>query len=429
MRPARFAVARLARTCFLRPPSRRALPASQPVAPRSQAVVTPRRAMAAAASGASAGAQVRGRSSRRLAPRHGAEAAAALAFLATAMSLAAALLQPAHPPNRLAREESPYLLQHAHNPVDWYPWCARFRLISGHLASFCAHADASCFLSSRGEEAFEKARREGKPIFLSIGYSTCHWWCVTFGRRALCLRMLTFSISSCSHVMERESFESESVAALLNADFVPIKVDREERPDVDRVYMAYVQATQGGGGWPMSVWLTPSLHPFLGGTYFPPDDSGGRRGFKSLLRTVAQVWGAQRADVESSAADAVSQLRSALVPVAKPGAANAAAADVTEAARASLRRAVAALSQRYDAARGGFGAAPKFPRPAELDALLTHAALGGGGTLPAAEARAMAAHTLRCMLAGGIWDHVGACPRVLEIAAGLCCVLKQSPCS
>ncbi len=132
--------------------------------------------------------------------------------------------------NRLANEHSPYLLQHAHNPVDWYPW---------------------------GEEAFEKARREDKPIFLSIGYSTCHW----------------------CHVMEHESFENEDIAAILNRDFVPIKVDREERPDVDRIYMTYVQATTGSGGWPMSVWLTPDLKPFFGGTYFPPDNRYGRPGF------------------------------------------------------------------------------------------------------------------------------------------------------
>ena len=138
---------------------------------------------------------------------------------------------PAHPEstNRLASEQSPYLLQHAANPVDWYPW---------------------------GEEAFERAREEEKPIFLSIGYSTCHW----------------------CHVMERESFENEEIAAFLNEHFVSIKVDREERPDVDRVYMTYVQATTGSGGWPMSVWLTPDLQPVLGGTYFPPDDRGGRRG-------------------------------------------------------------------------------------------------------------------------------------------------------
>ena len=177
---------------------------------------------------------------------------------------------------------------------------------------------------------------------------------------------------------------------------------------MDRVYMSYVQATQGGGGWPMSVWLTPSLHPFLGGTYFPPDDVGGRRGFKSLLRTVAQVWADKRSDVEDSAADAVEQLRAALVPQkAAAGDEDVGDADVARLARASLARTASALAQRYDAARGGFGAAPKFPRPSELDALMAYAALGGGGPVAAADARAMAAHTLRRMLAGGIWDHVG----------------------
>ena len=138
--------------------------------------------------------------------------------------------------NKLADEKSPYLLQHAHNPVDWLPW---------------------------GEEAFAKARRENKPIFLSIGYSTCHW----------------------CHVMAHESFENEEVAAIMNREFVNIKVDREERPDVDRVYMTFVQATTGGGGWPMSVWLTPELKPFVGGTYFPPEDRYGQPGFQQSAGT------------------------------------------------------------------------------------------------------------------------------------------------
>src|SRR5687767_582932 len=153
----------------------------------------------------------------------------------------------AHPKytNRLAKEKSPYLLQHAHNPVDWYPW---------------------------GEEAFAKARREQKPIFLSIGYSTCHW----------------------CHVMAHESFEDPEVGRLLNEHFVAIKLDREERPDVDRVYMTFVQATTGGGGWPMSVFLTPDLKPFLGGTYYPPEDKFGRPGFKSLLKRIADGWKNER---------------------------------------------------------------------------------------------------------------------------------------
>src|SRR4051795_9865748 len=165
------------------------------------------------------------------------------------------------PTNRLAHEKSPYLLQHAHNPVDWYPW---------------------------GEEAFEKARRENKPIFLSIGYSTCHW----------------------CHVMAHESFENEDVAAIMNRDFVNIKVDREERPDVDRVYMTFVQATTGSGGWPMSVWLTPDLKPFVGGTYFPPDARWGRPGFVDILAEIARVWKAERGKVVESADALTVRLRS-----------------------------------------------------------------------------------------------------------------------
>ena len=153
--------------------------------------------------------------------------------------------------NRLALEKSPYLLQHAHNPVDWYPW---------------------------GAEAFAKARAEDRPIFLSIGYSTCHW----------------------CHVMERESFEDEAIATQLNRDFVSIKVDREERPDVDRVYMSFVQTATGGGGWPMSVWLTPELQPFFGGTYFPPEDNRGHAGFPSVLTQIAQAWRSDRQRIAES---------------------------------------------------------------------------------------------------------------------------------
>ena len=162
-------------------------------------------------------------------------------------------------PNRLAQESSPYLLQHANNPVEWYPW---------------------------GEEAFVRARADDLPIFLSIGYSTCHW----------------------CHVMERESFENADVAALLNRHFVAIKVDREERPDVDRVYMAFVQATTGAGGWPMSVWLTPELKPFFGGTYFPPASRWGRPGFADILRNVTQLWSERRADLVQSAETLMARL-------------------------------------------------------------------------------------------------------------------------
>src|SRR5471030_372717 len=169
-----------------------------------------------------------------------------IAFLGVAAILCPAVEPTVSSPNptftnRLAHEKSPYLLQHQHNPVDWYPW---------------------------GEEAFAKARSENKPIFLSVGYSTCHW----------------------CHVMAHESFENPEIAKLMNELFVNIKVDREERPDVDRVYMTYVQATTGGGGWPMSVWLTPDLKPFVGGTYFPPDDRWGRPGFTSILNQVAEAW-------------------------------------------------------------------------------------------------------------------------------------------
>jgi uncharacterized protein YyaL (SSP411 family) len=162
--------------------------------------------------------------------------------------------------NRLAQEKSPYLLQHAHNPVDWYPW---------------------------GEAAFTKAKSENKPIFLSIGYSTCHW----------------------CHVMERESFENEAIAEILNAYFVPVKVDREERPDVDRVYMLFVQASTGSGGWPMSVFLTPERRPFFGGTYFPPDNRYGRPGFGAILQNLARAWQEDRARIEESGSQVLSQLR------------------------------------------------------------------------------------------------------------------------
>src|SRR5690349_13899354 len=165
--------------------------------------------------------------------------------------------------NRLAHEKSPYLLQHAHNPVEWYPW---------------------------GQEAFDKARRENKPIFLSIGYSTCHW----------------------CHVMERESFENDRIAEILNRSYVSIKIDREERPELDRIYMTFVQATTGSGGWPMSVWLTPELKPFFGGTYFPPVSRWGRPGFVDILREIARVWGAERDKVRASAESVTQQLRDAV---------------------------------------------------------------------------------------------------------------------
>jgi uncharacterized protein YyaL (SSP411 family) len=245
--------------------------------------------------------------------------------------------------NRLARERSPYLLQHANNPVDWYAWTS---------------------------EAFEKARSESKPIFLSIGYSTCHW----------------------CHVMERESFENDDVARVLNEHFVSIKVDREERPDVDRVYMTFVQATTGSGGWPMSVWLTPELQPFYGGTYFPPSSKWGRPGFVEILQEIARVWRVDRDKVVESAETVTAQLRAGDHPRAA----------WTTPGEAALQRTVAQFRQAFDARHGGFGGAPKFPRPSELLFLLREHARTGD-----ADAGHMVRATLEAMALGGMRDHVG----------------------
>jgi uncharacterized protein YyaL (SSP411 family) len=245
--------------------------------------------------------------------------------------------------NRLGRERSPYLLQHAENPVDWFAWC---------------------------DEAFAKAREDDKPIFLSIGYSTCHW----------------------CHVMEHESFESAAVAAVLNEHFVSIKVDREERPDVDRVYMTFVQATTGSGGWPMSVWLTPDLKPFYGGTYFPPSSQWGRPGFVDILQQISRVWRAERSKVVQSAEAMTEQLRTLEQPAPAwtvPGA---------DALTETVKQFRGAFDPRY----GGFGDAPKFPRPSELLFLLREHARTGDAT-----ARDMALRTLRSMALGGMRDHIG----------------------
>ena len=245
--------------------------------------------------------------------------------------------------NRLARERSPYLLQHARNPVEWFPW---------------------------GDEAFAKARSENKPIFLSIGYSTCHW----------------------CHVMEHESFENDAVAGVLNASFVAIKVDREERPDVDRVYMTFVQATTGSGGWPMSVWLTPELKPFYGGTYFPPSSKWGRPGFVDILQEIARVWGTEREKVLDSAEALTARMRS--LEQAPP------AVDVPSAA--ALVKTASQFHDAFDPRFGGFGDAPKFPRPSELLFLLREHARTGD-----VEPREMALRTLRAMALGGMRDHIG----------------------
>ena len=246
-------------------------------------------------------------------------------------------------PNRLAAEPSPYLLQHQDNPVDWYSW---------------------------GDEAFARARQDDKPIFLSIGYSTCHW----------------------CHVMEHESFENATIAAVLNDHFVSIKVDREERPDVDRVYMTFVQATTGSGGWPMSVWLTPDLRPFYGGTYFPPEARWGKPGFVDVLQEIARVWREERQKVLDSAESIVERLR------AFGGSAGAGSVP----GPAVLERAVQEFTAAFDRRRGGFGNGPKFPRPSELLFLLReHARTGEHAP------RDMVLTTLQAMALGGMRDHLG----------------------
>ncbi|MBE2214695.1 MAG: thioredoxin domain-containing protein [Opitutaceae bacterium] len=261
--------------------------------------------------------------------------------------------------NRLENETSPYLLQHADNPVQWYPW---------------------------GEEAFAKARTEGKPIFLSVGYSTCHW----------------------CHVMAHESFENTDVAAVLNEHFVAIKVDREERPDLDRVYMTFVQATTGQGGWPMSVWLTPDLQPFYGGTYFPPEDRWGRPGFKSILTALAKIWREDRPRVLEQGAHAVQVLRQfGGQSFAAPESAGATGSDPLS--PAAIDRAFEVFRNSFDPEWGGFGGAPKFPRPAVL-ALLARvhaAARAHGDAARASDAAGMLLGTLRQMVAGGVHDQLG----------------------
>ncbi|MGI8961387.1 MAG: thioredoxin domain-containing protein [Bryobacteraceae bacterium] len=245
--------------------------------------------------------------------------------------------------NALIDEKSPYLRQHAQNPVAWLPW---------------------------GERAFEKARNEDKPIFLSVGYSTCHW----------------------CHVMAHESFENESVAEILNRDFVPVKVDREERPDVDRIYMLFVQASTGSGGWPMSVWLTPELKPFFGGTYFPPDSRYGRPGFRDVLQHLARAWKQEREKVEGSSTQVVEQLRAM---------ANSATAAITP-ARELFDSGFWQFRRMFDSKWGGFGNAPKFPRPVALNYLLRYYAAANS-----AEALDMVTATLHGMARGGMHDHLG----------------------
>jgi uncharacterized protein len=249
--------------------------------------------------------------------------------------------------NRLAHEKSPYLLQHAHNPVEWYPW---------------------------GEEAFAKARKENKPIFLSVGYSTCHW----------------------CHVMAHESFENEEVAAIMNREFVNIKVDREERPDVDRVYMTFVQATTGSGGWPMSVWLTPDLKPFVGGTYFPPEERYGQPAFKKVLERIATAWKEDHDKIVEQGSRIVEALRES--QSASPG--------EGKIDSSVLDAAYKQLDRSYDPKEGGFGNAPKFPRPVTLN-FLTRFYARDPKSDASKHALNMALFTLHKMAAGGMHDHIG----------------------
>jgi uncharacterized protein YyaL (SSP411 family) len=247
------------------------------------------------------------------------------------------------PANRLIHETSPYLQQHAHNPVDWYPW---------------------------GPEALERARREDKPIFLSIGYSTCHW----------------------CHVMAHESFENNSIAALMNQHFINIKVDREERPDIDETYMTAVQIMTGRGGWPMSVFLAPDLKPFYAGTYFPPEDRGGLPGFPRILQALSEAYQQKRDTVVQMGQEVESRLHTM-------AAAGAAGRDFTP---ADLNGAAARLKQDFDRVHGGFGSAPKFPRALELGFLLAQSRLADDQ-----EARKIVGLSLENMARGGIYDQVG----------------------
>lgn len=245
-------------------------------------------------------------------------------------------------PNKLITEKSPYLLQHANNPVDWYPW---------------------------GEEAFEKAKKENKPIFLSIGYSTCHW----------------------CHVMEKESFEDEEVAALLNDAFVSIKVDREERPDIDGIYMSVCQMMTGGGGWPLTIIMTPDKKPFFSGTYFPKRQKFNRIGMIELIPRIKEVWLNKRDDIDKSAEEIVNALKKSTVS--------------TEKATLSSEvfdRAFESYKQRFDSVHGGFGNAPKFPSPHNLMFLLRYYHRTKNDS-----ALKMVTDTLIQMRLGGIYDQIG----------------------
>ena len=244
--------------------------------------------------------------------------------------------------NRLIHQTSPYLLQHAHNPVDWYPW---------------------------GDEAFDKAKEEDKPVFLSIGYSTCHW----------------------CHVMERESFENKQIAKILNEHFVSVKVDREQRLDIDEIYMNAVVMMTGSGGWPLSVFLTPEGKPFYGGTYFPPKDQSGRPGFERILLSVAEAWKNRRRELVGSAAKINELLQNQVGQ-----------ADKSNLSPELLDDAFANFRGSFDPVNGGFGNAPKFPQPVNLSMLL-----GYWHRTADNQALEMVEKTLDAMAAGGIYDHIG----------------------
>jgi uncharacterized protein YyaL (SSP411 family) len=245
-------------------------------------------------------------------------------------------------PNRLAQETSPYLLQHANNPVDWYPW---------------------------GEEALSRAKREDKPIFLSIGYAACHW----------------------CHVMERESFENETIASQLNRDFVAIKVDREERADLDEIYMAATVALSGSGGWPMSVFLAPDQRPFFAGTYFPPAERYGRPGFATVLARISELWRTRRSELMEQATELTRHVRAEFEGDARGPISS-----------ELVALAVQDLARSFDERFGGFTPAPKFPASAALELLLRHHQRTGDGP-----ALAMARRTLDAMKDGGIYDQLG----------------------
>lgn len=246
--------------------------------------------------------------------------------------------------NRLAAASSPYLLQHQHNPVDWYPW---------------------------GEEALQAAKERDRPIFLSIGYSACHW----------------------CHVMERESFENPQIAAILNEHFIPIKVDREERPDLDQIYMQAVQMLTGSGGWPMSVFLTPDGRPFFGGTYWPPEDRWGRPGFARVLQAIVDAWQTQRDKIDAQGQQIAEHLHASCQGPESVG---------SELKREWLEAADRWHIEHFEPHYGGFGGAPKFPHAMALS-LLTELCVSD----PNPQRQHVVCHTLDQMAAGGIYDHLG----------------------